>query len=56
MNILTRLLVAIVALAHVAFMVLEMFFWQSPYALSAFNMTPEFAKVNGHPGRQSRAL
>ena len=44
MNILTRLLVAIVALAHVAFMVLEMFFWQSPYALSAFNMTPEFAR------------
>lgn len=45
MNILAKILVAIVALAHVAFMVLEMFFWQSPYALSSFNMTPEFAKA-----------
>jgi putative membrane protein len=45
MNILTRLLVAVVALAHLGFMVLEMFFWQSPYALSSFNMTPEYAKA-----------
>ena len=44
MNLLTKTLVAIVALAHVAFLVLEMFLWTTPYALGAFNMTPEFAK------------
>ena len=45
MNLVTIVLVSIVALAHVGFMVLEMFFWTSPYALQAFNMTPEFAKA-----------
>lgn len=45
MNILALILVAVVALAHIGFMVLEMFFWTSPYALSSFNMSPEFAKA-----------
>ena len=45
MNLPTKSLVAIVALAHVGFMTLEMFFWQSPYAMASFNMTPEFAKA-----------
>jgi putative membrane protein len=46
MNTITKLLVAVVALLHAGFMVLEMFFWQSPYALKAFNMTPEYAKAS----------
>jgi len=45
MHVVAKLLVALVALAHFGFLVLEMFFWQSTYALSAFNMTPDFAKA-----------
>ena len=44
MHVLAKILVGLVALAHFGFLVLEMFFWQSDYALSSFNMTPEFAK------------
>lgn len=45
MHVVAKLLVALVALAHFGFLVLEMFFWQSTYAQSAFNMTPDFAKA-----------
>ena len=36
-------LTALVAVEHLVFLVLEMFFWTSPAALRAFNTTPEFA-------------
>jgi putative membrane protein len=39
MGYIAALLVAIVALEHVGIMVLEMFYWTSPYALKSFNMT-----------------
>jgi putative membrane protein len=35
----SNILVGIVALEHFGFLVLEMFFWQSPYALKAFKLT-----------------
>ena len=44
MSIVAAVLIAISALEHFGFMVLEMFFWQSPYGLQTFNMTPDFAK------------
>ena len=44
MRVLANILVAVVAAVHAAILVLEMFLWTSPYALNAFNMTPEFAK------------
>jgi putative membrane protein len=44
MSLVVKLLVAIVALAHIGFLVMEMFLWTSPYVLKTFGMTPEFAK------------
>ena len=41
MRILANLLVAVVALTHVGFLVLEMFFWNHPVGRKIFAMTPE---------------
>lgn len=38
-----NIFVAIVALLHVYFMVLEMFLWDKPYGRKTFGMTPEKA-------------
>ena len=38
-----NLLVALVALLHAGFLVLEMFLWTTPFGLKTFNMTPEVA-------------
>jgi len=46
MKLMAQVLVALVALAHVGFLVLEMFLWTTPYALRSFNMTPEFARAS----------
>lgn len=35
--------VALVALLHAYFLVLEMFLWDKPYGLQTFGLTPEFA-------------
>jgi putative membrane protein len=43
MRIIALLLVAIVALSHVGFLVLEMFFWTDPVGYRIFGTTPEFA-------------
>ena len=43
MRIIALLLVAIVALSHVGFLVLEMFYWDRPLGLQVFETTPEFA-------------
>ena len=42
-------LVAFVALEHILFLVLEMFFWATPTGIRVFGLTPEFAE-------QSRTL
>jgi putative membrane protein len=44
MYMLANVLLAIVALLHVYFMVLEMFFWTKPLGLRAFGLTAEFAE------------
>lgn len=41
MRIAANVLVAVVALAHVGFLVLEMFFWNHPVGRRIFAMTPE---------------
>lgn len=41
MQVLTRLVIAFVALSHVGFMILEMFFWDHPLGQRIFSMTPE---------------
>jgi putative membrane protein len=38
--------VALVALLHLYFLVLEMFFWERPLGLRTFGLTPEFAKAS----------
>jgi putative membrane protein len=40
------LLAAFVALEHFGFMLIEMFFWQKPFAMKAFGTTPETAATS----------
>jgi putative membrane protein len=42
-KIIANLLVALVALLHLGFLVLEMLLWTTPFGLRTFNMTPEVA-------------
>jgi putative membrane protein len=46
MNILANILVAIVALLHIGFLALEMFFWDHPIGRKRFGLTPEFSKAS----------
>ena len=39
-------LVLLVALSHVGFLVLEMFYWTRPLGLQVFGTTPEFAEAS----------
>ena len=43
MKVLANILVALVAALHLGFLVLEMFYWTSPFVLERFEMTPDFA-------------
>jgi putative membrane protein len=43
MNVVANILVALVALLHAGFLVLEMFLWTTPFGLETFHMTPEVA-------------
>ncbi len=49
MILVAHVLIALVALLHVGFLVLEMFLWTTPKGRRVFGLTPEFA-------RQSRSL
>jgi putative membrane protein len=42
---LSTVLIALVALLHIYFLVLEMFLWDKPQGMKAFGSTPEFAKA-----------
>lgn len=44
MSLIARGLVVLVALAHIGFLVLEMFLWTGPIGQRVFAMTPEFAE------------
>lgn len=44
MIMLAKVFVGLVAVAHLGFLVLEMFLWTTPYALKSFNMTAEYAQ------------
>jgi putative membrane protein len=43
MPLVANILVAVVALLHVGFLVIEMFFWNTPFGHRSFNLTPDFA-------------
>ena len=44
MMILANILVALVAVLHLGFLVLEMFLWNNPVGRKTFKMTPEYAQ------------
>lgn len=46
MNTAAFVVVALVALLHIYFLVLEMFLWNTPYGRRVFGLTPEFAAVS----------
>ena len=46
MNTVANIGVALVALLHLYFLILEMFFWEKPLGLRVFGLTPEFAKAS----------
>ncbi|MEO8144977.1 MAG: DUF1304 domain-containing protein [Betaproteobacteria bacterium] len=41
-----NILIALVALLHAYFLVLEMFLWDKPYGMRTFKLTPEFAAAS----------
>lgn len=41
-----NILVAVVALLHLCFLVLEMFLWDKPYGRRTFGLTPELAQAS----------
>jgi putative membrane protein len=43
---LANVLIGLVALLHVYFLVLEMFFWDKPFGRRTFGLTPEFATAS----------
>jgi putative membrane protein len=45
MSTLANIAVALVALLHAYFLVLEMFLWDKPLGMRVFRLTPEFAKA-----------
>jgi len=46
MTLIANLAVLIVALLHVGFLVLEMFFWDHPFGRKRFGMTPEYSRAS----------
>src|SRR5207245_10003299 len=46
MTTVANIAVAVVALLHVYFLVLEMFLWDKPRGLRTFGLTPEFAAAS----------
>lgn len=46
MIVLANILVALVALLHLGFLALEMFFWDHPFGRKRFGMTPEYSKAS----------
>ena len=46
MNTAANIAIAVVALLHLYFLVLEMFLWEKPMGLRVFGLTPEFAKAS----------
>lgn len=46
LTMLTSVLVLVVAVQHIAFMVLEMFLWTTPLGRRVFGLTPEFAAAS----------
>jgi putative membrane protein len=46
MKILANILIVIVAVLHMGFLLLEMFFWNHPFGRKRFGMTAEYSKAS----------
>jgi putative membrane protein len=46
MSLVANILIGILAVLHIGFLVLEMFFWDHPYGRKRFGMTSEFSKAS----------
>jgi putative membrane protein len=46
MSLVANILIGIVALLHIGFLTLEMFFWDHPIGRKTFKMTPEYSKAS----------
>jgi len=46
MNLIANVLVVLVAVLHIGFLALEMFFWDHPFGRKRFRMTPEYSKAS----------
>jgi putative membrane protein len=46
MKLVANLMISLVALSHLGFLVLEMFFWNHPVGRKLFNMTPEVSAAS----------
>jgi len=46
MDPIANLLVGLVAVLHLGFLALEMFFWDHPFGRKTFKMTPEYSKAS----------
>jgi putative membrane protein len=44
MLLVANILIVVVALLHIGFLTLEMFFWDHPVGRKSFKMTPEYSK------------
>ncbi|HUE99722.1 MAG TPA: DUF1304 domain-containing protein [Anaerolineales bacterium] len=41
-----NLVIAVIAILHLGFLVLEMFLWNHPFGRKRFNMTPEYSQAS----------
>jgi putative membrane protein len=46
MNLMANIVVAVVAVLHLGFLVLEMFYWNHPFGRRRFGMTPEYSQAS----------
>jgi putative membrane protein len=46
MSLVANILVVLVAVLHIGFLALEMFFWDHPFGRKRFRMTPEYSKAS----------
>ena len=46
MTIVSNIVIAVVAILHLGFLVLEMFFWNHPFGRKRFKMTPEYSRAS----------
>ena len=46
MTVFANIVIAVVAVLHVGFLLLEMFFWDHPFGRKRFGMTPEYSRAS----------